>query len=150
MLKIVVGSLLLFVSLFNDQAVADGSVSQSGRGLGSGPDGMRPFDAIIKQYNASGERFRIDAHCQSACTLFLAITNVCITPAADLAFHAGHTITGGREHRAISRSATDHMLAAYKPKLRNYLLAGHYMETLEFHTISGHDMITKFGYRACP
>ena len=41
------------------------------------------------------------------------------------------------------------MLAAYKSRLRNYLVAGGYVETFEFHTISGQDMITKFGYRAC-
>jgi hypothetical protein len=26
----------------------------------------------------------------------------------------------------------------------------HYLDTLEFHSISGGDMIRKFGYRACP
>ncbi len=30
------------------------------------------------------------------------------------------------------------------------MLLFHYMDTLEFHAISGHDMIQKFGYRECP
>jgi hypothetical protein len=137
---------LCVAALVSSPAVAAGSVSQTGLGMGSGPTGFRPFDAIVKQYNASGEQFRIDSHCQSACTLFLAIRNVCVTPSADLAFHAGHTM--GRDRR-IHRGATNHMLAAYNSRLRRYLTAGHYMETLEFHTISGRDMITKFGYRAC-
>jgi hypothetical protein len=130
---------LCLIIPMGDSALADGSVSQTGLG-GGGRFG--PFDAIVSQYNASGERFRIDSHCQSACTLFLAIRNVCITPSADLAFHAGG-------HPQIKQSATDHMMAAYKPQLRRYLQAGHYMEAKAFHTISGRDMIAKFGYRAC-
>jgi hypothetical protein len=42
------------------------------------------------------------------------------------------------------------MLAAYNARLRSYVTANHYMETLEFHSIPGSDMIRKFGYRACP
>lgn len=41
------------------------------------------------------------------------------------------------------------MLAAYNPKLRKYLVSNGYVSSFEFHTISGQDMITKFGYRAC-
>src|SRR5205807_3297464 len=48
------------------------------------------FDAVVRQYNNSGDLFRIDGHCQSSCTLFLGIRNVCITPAASLLFHAAH------------------------------------------------------------
>jgi hypothetical protein len=42
------------------------------------------------------------------------------------------------------------MLAAYKPALRQYLVSNHYMDTLAFHTISGRELIDKFGYKACP
>ena len=42
------------------------------------------------------------------------------------------------------------MLAAYKPALRQYLLANHYMDTLEFHAIPGAVIIDRFGYRECP
>jgi hypothetical protein len=28
------------------------------------------FDPVVSQYNASGELFRIEGHCQSSCTLF--------------------------------------------------------------------------------
>ena len=45
---------------------------------------------------------------------------------------------------------TNHMLAAYKPALRQYLVSNHYMDTLAFHTISGRELIDKFGYKACP
>jgi hypothetical protein len=104
------------------------------------------FDPVVAQYNRSGELFRIEGHCQSSCTLFLAIRNVCIDPGATLLFHAAHE-PGGRN---VSPQLTTHMLAAYNGRLRSYVTANHYMETLEFHSISGGDMIRKFGYRACP
>lgn len=42
------------------------------------------------------------------------------------------------------------MLSAYNAKLRNYVVSNHYMDTLAFHTISGADIIDKFGYKECP
>jgi hypothetical protein len=103
------------------------------------------FDPVVGQYNQSGELFRIDGHCQSSCTLFLAIRNVCISRSATLLFHAAHDRSG-----AASPSNTQHMLSAYNSRLREYLTANHYMDTLAFHAISGSDMIRKFGYRECP
>jgi hypothetical protein len=103
------------------------------------------FDPIVSRYNQTGELFRIEGHCQSACTLFLAIKNVCIEPGATLLFHAGHD-----GHRNISAAATNHMLSAYNAELRSYLVSNHYMDSLAFHKISGSDMIQKFGYPRCP
>src|SRR3984885_9490318 len=57
---------------------------------GGGP--MAKFDAIIGQYNTSGELFRIEGHCQSSCTMFLAIRNVCVDPNANLLFHAALSV----------------------------------------------------------
>ena len=48
------------------------------------------FDPVVSQYNQSGELFRIEGHCQSSCTLFLGIRNVCIDRNATLLFHAAH------------------------------------------------------------
>jgi hypothetical protein len=103
------------------------------------------FDPVVSQYNRSGELFRIEGHCQSSCTLFLAIRNVCIDRGATLLFHAGHD-----NNKNVTASATSHLLAAYNGRLRSYVTANHYVDTLEFHSISGADMIQKFGYRACP
>jgi hypothetical protein len=126
-------------------ARADGSVSALGMGMGTGPaKPMAQFDAVIAEYNASGERFRIDGHCQSACTMFLKISNVCITPDAVLLFHAGNNRSG-----QISAAVTKHMLDAYKPALAQYLTANHFMDTFEFHTIAGSELISRFGYPAC-
>jgi hypothetical protein len=103
------------------------------------------FDPVVSQHNQSGELFRIEGHCQSACTLFLGIRNVCIDPNATLLFHAGHD-----RERNVTASSTNHMLSAYNTRLRNFVMSSHYMDTLEFHEISGRDMIRKFGYRECP
>ena len=103
------------------------------------------FDPVVSQYNQSGELFRIEGHCQSACTLFLGIRNVCIGRNATLLFHAGHD-----RERNVTASSTRHMLSAYNARLRGFVMSNHYMDTLEFHEISGRDMIRKFGYRECP
>ena len=138
--------LLFALGAWAAPAHADGSVSALHMGMGAkDSSAIMHFDAVIAQYNASGERFRIDSHCQSACTMFLSIRNVCITPNATLLFHAG----GNRQKASISRSATDHMLAAYNPALRQYVTEHHFMDTFELHAISGREMISRFGYPAC-
>jgi hypothetical protein len=127
-------------------ARADGSVSALGMGMGARPGEMGRFDAVVAQYNASGERFRIDGHCQSACTIFLSIRNVCIAPGASLLFHSG----GDMKNNKVSAASTQHMLSAYNAALRQYVSANHYMDTFTFHTISGSEIISRFGYPACP
>src|SRR6195952_1371714 len=52
------------------------------------------FDPVVSQYNQSGQLFRIEGHCQSSCTLFLGIRNVCIDRNATLLFHAAHDRRG--------------------------------------------------------
>lgn len=127
-------------------AYADGSVSSLGMGMGArDAAAFARFQAVIAQYNASGERFRIDSHCQSACTMFLSIRNVCVTPDATLLFHAGGNMQKGILNPARSQQMASH----YKPALRQYVMANHYMDTFEFHSISGSEIISRFGYRAC-
>jgi hypothetical protein len=99
----------------------------------------REFAVDVQKYRQSGEQFRITGHCQSACTMFLSLRNVCIEPSARLLFHAGQTPEG-----------TSRMMNSYNGKLRSYLTARRIMESPQFHTISGRDMINRFGYRACP
>lgn len=38
----------------------------------------KDFAPEIERANASGELFRIKGHCQSNCTLFLGLRNVCV------------------------------------------------------------------------
>jgi hypothetical protein len=137
-MRVFVGVVMMLLST-SIPALAVGSSSSYGQG-----GWFEQFDPIVRQYNQSGEQFRIEGHCQSACTLFLGIRNVCITRSASLLFHAGHD-----RQRNISPSATNHLMSAYNGRLRAYLVANHVMDTLAFHTISGSDMIAKFGYREC-
>lgn len=102
------------------------------------------FDPVVAEFNQSGKPFRIVGLCQSACTLFLSIRNVCIEPQATFQFHAGSDGKGN-----ISTFANRHLLDHYNPKLRRFVIQNRYLETLEFNTISGTDMIEKFGYPAC-
>ena len=104
--------------------------------------------AIIAEYNKSGERFRIEGSCQSSCTMLLAIRNVCVEPSARLLFHAALFPNEAGQKPPPQRQAR--MLAAYKPKLRHYLVSNGYVSSFAFHTISGSDIIGKFGYRQCP
>jgi hypothetical protein len=99
----------------------------------------RLFGPKVREADRSGELFRITGHCQSACTMFLAVRNVCVEPSARLLFHAGKTARG-----------TLDMMNSYNSRLRSYLVANRIMESPAFHTISGSDMINRFGYRACP
>ena len=136
MMKVIVVGVIL--SIVSTSAMAAGS--SIGYEMGGR---FARFDPVVQQYNQNGELFRIEGHCQSSCTLFLAIRNVCVARGATLLFHAG-----GRGE--ISANATRHMLDAYNARLRSYLIANRAMDTKAFHTISGRDIIDKFGYRECP
>jgi len=133
-------SLMLFVTAagFNASAFAQGSSLPYGQGARTG-EKFREFHQDRDELARTGQLFKIEGHCQSACTLFLKLKNVCIEPSAELLFHAG-----GSPH------STSVMLDSYNAKLRSYLMANHYMDTPEFHTISGLDMIQRLGYRRCP
>src|SRR5437764_11547089 len=78
-------AVIVFLFGVSTTALAEGS--SKGYGMGGW---FEQFDPVVRQYNQSGELFRIAGHCQSACTLFLSIRNVCIEPSAQLLFHAGH------------------------------------------------------------
>jgi hypothetical protein len=128
-------SLILFSAsaFFCAEAFAQESSSRFGMGGQTGQ-----FGQIRKQLSETGQSFRIEGHCQSACTMFLKLKNACVDPNAELLFHAGETPKG-----------TQRMLNSYNGSLRSYLVANHIMETSTFTTISGRDIIRKFGYRPC-
>lgn len=111
--------------------------------------GGGPINApqIIREYNRTGRQMRIEGSCQSSCTMLLAIKNVCVDPNATLKFHAALFPHEAGQKPPPQRQAR--MLASYNAKLRNYLVSNGYVDTFEFHNISGRDMIQKFGYKAC-
>ena len=133
----IVGLIVLMVA-----SSAAGAATSEAYGKGGW---IRDFQPEINRANASGELFRIKGHCQSNCTLFLGLRNVCVERSARLLFHAGHD-----RQRNIHAGSTQRMLSAYNAALRQYVLANGYMNTLAFHTIPGSMIIDKFGYRECP
>lgn len=80
--------------------------------------------------------------------MLLAIKNVCVEPSARLLFHAALFPNEKGQEPPPARQAA--MLNSYKPKLRNYLVSNGYVDSFAFHTISGRNIIQKFGYKACP
>ena len=124
---------LLAALLFCEDAFAQDSSSRYGMG-----GQTRQFGQVRKQLSETGQPFRIEGHCQLACTMFLKLKNACVDPSAELLFHAGETPQG-----------TQRMMNSYNGSLRSYLVAHHTMETTTFTAISGQDIIRKFGYRPC-
>ena len=104
------------------------------------------MNSIIAHYNKTGELFRIVGECRSSCTELLAIKHVCIDPNATLEFHAALR----NPHEAVNPGKNRRMASYYNSRLRGFVLANHYMDSWQFHPISGHDMIRRFGYRPCP
>jgi hypothetical protein len=109
----------------------------------SGGGNVYEFKAKFDQIARSGEQVRIDGHCQSACTMLLGNRKACVTRGATLLFHAGAS------HHELDSQKTSIMLNHYNGKLRAYLKAHGAMETRSFTSISGSDIIDKFGYREC-
>src|SRR5882672_417780 len=80
-MKIVISLILLMIS-----STAFAATSEQ-FGMGGWIGKVHPE---IDRANASGELFRIRGHCQSNCTLFLGLRNVCVERSATLLFHSGH------------------------------------------------------------
>jgi hypothetical protein len=124
-------------------ALASPALAGTSRGFENGGKFVR-FDPVVAEYNKNGKPFRIVGLCQSACTLFLSIKNVCVEPEARFEFHSGSDGKGNP-----STYANRHLLDHYNPKLRKFVIENRYLEDFSFHAISGKDMIEKFGYPAC-
>lgn len=135
--------LLLVLAVIAPPAFAEGS------SLGHGEGGrIVDFLSIVQQYNANGELFRIQGACKSACTLFLGIRNVCIERDATLMFHGGHDIR--EDITGPDTRASRAMLDRYNEALRRHLLEGHHMDSGEYHTLVGSQLIDRFAYKECP
>jgi len=132
----------LFLSLLV-VSLAPPAFAGTSQGWGAGgPFG--PYESKIAQENASGDLFRIQGKCKSACTMFLGIRNVCVERDAKLYFHAGW------DKGVITPAATAKMTSRYNAALRSYVMSNHFMDTREFHAIPGSVIISKFGYKECP
>jgi hypothetical protein len=127
-------------------AVLPAAAAGSSRGYGEGGS-LLDFLALVNRYNEHSELFRIEGECKSACTMFLAIRNVCLERNAVLMFHAGRDVQADRT--GPDTHATRLMLSAYNTKLKAYILAGHHMDTSAFYALPASLLIDRFGYREC-
>src|SRR3954465_10122745 len=132
----------LIAIVFMVTSTAASGATSEGYGMGGW---MSKFQPVIDEANRTGELFRIKGHCQSACTSFLGIRNVCVERSARLLFHANHD-----DKRNISAYWTARITGEFKPALLKYLKDGGHLDTLEFHTVPGAVMIDRFGYKECP
>jgi hypothetical protein len=139
--KAIAAALLLAAAA--SPALGEGSSKPHGEG-GWVPD----FVKLVRQYNASGEPFRIEGVCKSACTLFLGVRNVCVAREATLMFHAGRDVAENRVGPDTRASRAG--LYRYNDALKKYLLDGHHLDTDAFHSLPGSALIDRFGYRECP
>lgn len=130
------------VVTYGSSALADGSSLSYARGGMS----FAAIDNVIAQYNQSRELFRIEGECRSSCTELLAIKTVCVEPNATLLFHAAII----HPDHPVDPVKNQRMASYYNSKLRSFVLANRYLDSWEFHPISGRDIIRKFGYRQCP
>jgi hypothetical protein len=73
---------------------------------------------------------------------------MCIERDATPMFHGGHDIQ--EDITGPDTRASRAMLYRYNEALRRYLLEGHYMDSDEYHTLMGSELIDRFGYRECP
>jgi hypothetical protein len=119
-------------------SISSSALADSSAGWGHGGK-LEPYEAKIAAANSSGELFRIQGVCKSACTMFLSIRNVCVEPGAQLMFHSGTT-----------PAVTARMAATYNGALRSYVEGNHMMDTRTLRGIPGSVIISRFGYKACP
>src|SRR3954447_22444638 len=147
MSKIPIEFRLMYLPLLTSLMCAPAALAAGSSQPWGGGGMMAKFDAIIAQYNASGEPFRIEGHCQSSCTMFLAIKNVCVDPNATLLFHAA--LSAHEKDHAPYPERNARMASHYNAGLRRFVIANRYMDSFAFHAISGRDIIRKFGYRQC-
>lgn len=107
--------------------------------------------AQVNTLNRAGVAGRIDGgYCFSACTVFLALRDVCVAPWTQFGFHAP---SDPRTRQALSGQAwqqvTAHVAGYYRPELADWWMRhGRHVRTgMAFRT--GADLIS-MGYRACP
>ncbi len=100
---------------------------------------VRQYAAQTYAYIRSGREVRLH-ECRSACTLALAVPNVCVYPDGVLRFHKAYNpIT-----RAANDGVSDAMMTAYPPAVRERLGA----LTRQYKSLTGSELI-RLGVRDC-
>ena len=101
----------------------------------------------IRLLRASGQRVELRGTCLSACTMYLSLPNVCITPSASFGFHGP-----SRGQRALPPAEFEHwstvMANNYREPLRSWFLSEARYRITGYYELSGAELI-RMGYPAC-
>jgi hypothetical protein len=111
-----------------------------------GGGNLRGYFAEVKRLNAQRAGKRIDGDCVSACTAFLGVKNVCVTPAARLWFHAA-SLPGA----APDALGSLEMLSYYPPRVRAWAIRTGALESVTFRetkVLTGEQLVL-MGVAAC-
>jgi len=65
-----------------------------------------------EEYRSLGARLVVDGACNSACTLYMRLPNICITPKASFGFHAPRYAMGSKAGE-LAPDATRYMMKVY-------------------------------------
>ena len=90
--------------------------------LGEGGD-IGQFLALQAQLAQSGRRVIVRNECNSSCTMFLRLRNICAEPGASFLFHAGHKIMNNGQIGAPVPHSMDQMVTnLYPPRIRAFII----------------------------
>lgn len=110
---------------------------------------VRERMAQVALLSASATEVRIEGTCVSACTLFLGVPTVCVTPSARLGFHGPSTRNRGLPlPRAEFERISAEMASLYPPMIRSWFMTTARHVTGDYIVISGRDAIA-MGVPAC-
>lgn len=101
----------------------------------------------INELRRKGQRAELRGTCLSACTMYLSLPNVCVSPSAVLGFH-GPTRNG----RKLPKQEFDHwseiMASNYREPLRSWFMSEARYRTSGYYELSGAELI-RIGYPSC-
>jgi hypothetical protein len=100
---------------------------------------VRQYAAATAFYIRTGREVRLH-ECRSACTIALAVPNVCVYPESVLRFHKAYNPITRATNEAVSQA----MLAAYPPTVRDRLG----VLTRQYKSLTGSELI-RLGVRDC-
>lgn len=104
----------------------------------------------IRRLQASGQRVELrSGECLSACTLYLGLSNLCVSPGVVFGFHGPSSVLRGLALPPDLFEKYSRLMAAhYPPPLRRWFLRVGRQRTLGFHRIDGGTLIG-LGVPAC-
>lgn len=82
--------------------------------------------------------------CASACTIFLSVPDVCISPGAELGFHSAYDDDG-----TLNPSGSQAMLSSYPRAIRAWVERHHALDSKNLTFMSGREAIA-LGVPSCP